>query len=105
VPYKRYTRESIEPVLDDGPEPEGPDESTLKRWRTWFRESISYITGCLQAIAARITNKPAETPVAAPVLHRVWQLIGSETGWLSQIVRSLSNAGLWIHTRSALLAR
>lgn len=103
VPYRRYTQESIEPVIGGGDGPDGPDGSTLKRWKSWFRGRGTYLVGCLQSITVRITGKPVETPKAMPILHRVWSLVGWEAGWLSQIVRSLANSGLWRHTRSALL--
>lgn len=82
------------------------DESTLWRWRRWFRERAFYFRGCLAALAARYAIASAEGRSTLPrsALHRIWQLVGEAPGWLARVVRPVVNANLWVQTRSAFLS-
>jgi len=53
VPYKRHVAESIEAVIIDNSDSAAADESTIKRWRTWFNEMAHYFEGCLKSISIR----------------------------------------------------
>lgn len=104
VPYKRHVRESIETVVGGN---DGlcvtADESTLRRWRTWFSMMAAYFQGCLQSISIRYGKESVEDKSALPKskLQRIWQYVGEAPGWLARIVRPVANLNLWRHTRLA----
>lgn len=107
VPYKRYEREVVETVLsEDNQLSVAVDDSTLKRWKSWFLERVDYIQGCLQSIVIRYGKESVEEESMLPQskLQRIWHYVGDGPGWLSRVVRPLVNLNLWIHTRSAFLA-
>ncbi len=105
VPYKLHVSESIETVLsnDNSELNVVSDESTLNRWRKWFTELADYFLGCLQSIAIRNSSKYAEDKSDLPKskLQRIWYYVGDAHGWLTRIVRPITNLNLWIHTRLA----
>lgn len=107
VPYKRYGRESLEAVLDEDTKLSVPvDESTIKRWRSWFSKMADYFNGCLKSIAIRYGSESVEDISDFPEskLQRIQHYVGDASGWLGRIVRPLVNLNLWVHTRSAFLA-
>lgn len=107
VPFKRYDSESIEAVVTGNSNLHvAADESTLYRWQSWFRQLAPYFAGCLTSIALRFFAKDVEDLPIHPrsVLQRIWQFTDSMAGWLSRTVRSVTNANLWIQTRSAFLS-
>lgn len=107
VPYKRYTAESMEQVIDDRkPMDVAADESTLYRWHAWFRKWIRYVSGCFQSIAKRFQ---LDFPVwngsdSLQTVLREFGRKGASPGWLANIVRPVANAHFWVHTRSAFLS-
>ena len=106
VPYKRYCRESIEAaVTGNVPLTVAADESTIFRWRSWFRGLANHFIGCLASITAR-TNETVEEPIWLPQspLQRIWRYVGDAPGWLARVVRPVANFNLWIHTRFAFLS-
>jgi len=108
VPYKRHIGESIEAAVGGDPALSvAGDESTLWRWRRWFRELADYFLGCLVALAARYKVSSAEgrSTLSESVLHRIRQLVGDAPGWLARVVRPVTNANLWVQTRFAFLSR
>lgn len=106
VPFKRYGVESMEQVLDDRLIDVPADESTLGRWREWFRVWGPYAVNCIISIIKRFhlnlsvgsTSDPPRT-----VLQRIGHDGKSIEGWLANIVRPIVNVHLWIQTRSAFL--
>ncbi|MDD2504019.1 MAG: DUF6431 domain-containing protein [Clostridia bacterium] len=107
VPYKRYKSECIEAVIvedSNTPVTVACDESTLHRWKYWFKSLSEYFAGCLQSIAIQIGKETEETSKPKSVLHRIWQYVGDAPGWLARIVQPLVNSNLWVHTRSAFLS-
>lgn len=107
VPYKRYESACIEQVVTETEELSTvpADESTLRRWRSWFQAQSTYLLGCLTSIAIRY-HAPAKRPstVSQSVHHDLGHYVGDGSGWLARIVRSVANANLWVHTRSAFLS-
>lgn len=104
VPYKRHVRESIEAVVTgDSNLTVIADESTLKRWKTWFLHMADYFQGCLQSITIRCGRESVEDKSGFPKskLQRIWQYVGDAPGWLARVVRPIANVNLWVHTRSA----
>lgn len=102
VPYRRHEAQVIEDTIMDKEAPAGVEESTLRRWREWFRSFAPYAAGCLESITHRFPEI-VESSSALPqtVLQRIGRFVGSERGWLARAVRSIVNLHLWVHTRSA----
>jgi hypothetical protein len=109
VPYKRYDSSSIEAVVidDSSSMVVSADESTLRRWKTWFKELVWYIIGCLQSISLQNDKRSAEDNPRLPVspLQRILFYVGDAKGWLAGVVRPIANNNFWVHTRSAFLSR
>ena len=105
VPYKRHVRESIEAVITRGAEISViADESTLKRWRSWFNERADYLRGCLASIILRYDLKESAggtSGLPQSKLRRIWQQVGDSPGWLARVVKPVTNINLWPYTRSA----
>ncbi len=107
VPYKRHCSESIESVLSPKAIPcVAADDSTIRRWRNWFREYTDHFLGCLESIAVRLGRNSAKkvTHSSKSRFQRVIDFVGDASGWLARIVRSVVNTNNWIHTRSAFLS-
>lgn len=105
IPYKRYGSKGIESVvMDDKNTPVPADESTLFRWRTWFKESVHHFIGCLTSIAIRLGRASVgDFYNTMSLLQRLWHYVGDAEGWLARVVRSVVNSNNWVHTRSAFL--
>ncbi len=104
VPYKRHTRKSIEEVIIEYSNLSvSADESTLRRWKSWFNDISDYFQGCLKSIAIRSGRESAEDKSGFPKskLQRIWHYVGDAPGWLARAVRPIVNTNLWTHTRSA----
>lgn len=97
VPYKRYDAESIEGVLS---EPEcndvAADESTIRRWKSWFHAWIVYAVGILQSLSIRF-HLPVENSSASSqsALQSLGRFVGDAAGWLSRAVRPMANSNVW----------
>lgn len=105
VPYKRYEAAGIEGAVGSPPAADvAVDESTLYRWRRWFALWAEYAKGCLESLACRF-NLHVETSSRSSqsVLHPLGRWVGDAPGWLARSVRPITNANLWVHTRSAFL--
>ena len=108
VPYKRYDNESIETVLiDNGSLDVAADDSTILRWRTWFRLSSSHFIGCLISILTRFQKETVIDLSALPksVLGRILRFTGDTPDWLKRVVRPIVNSNNWLHTRSAFMSK
>jgi len=107
VPYKRYNRASIEAVVSKNATLSvAADESTLFRWRSWFRRLAHHFLGCLVSITIRYQSESVEEAIrfSKSPLQRIWYFVGDAPGWLARVVRPVVNLNLWIHTRSAFLS-
>ena len=99
VPYKRHCSKSIEAVITGE---KGlsvvADESTINRWKQWFRALADYFLGCLRSIAVRFAKDAAEERSELPgsPLQRIWSHVENGPGWLSRIVRPLVNRNYWV---------
>jgi hypothetical protein len=108
VPYKRYDSRSIETVIaSDNSIAVSADESTLRRWKTWFYDIICYIIGCLESISFQNDTNFVEDKYDPhmSLLQSIWRYVGDANGWLARIVRPIANNNFWVHTRSAFLSR
>jgi hypothetical protein len=108
VPYKRYGVESIEPVVSDLDSIDvAADESTLYRWRDWFKVWAFYAVNCLMSIALRFQlDLPVVDSSDSPqsVLRQLGHNEGTSVKWLAKVVRPIVNVHLWVQTRSAFLS-
>ena len=108
VPYKRYAAECVEEVVTETEEipAVAADDTTLRRWKTWFHRLSPYWLGALAAIALRFHLNPVEQLSSAfqSAHHRLGHLVGDAPGWLARVVRPVVNSHLWVHTRSAFLS-
>ncbi len=82
VPYKRHVRESIEVVVSGDIDLSlTADESTIKRWQTWFGEMAGYFEGCLESISIRYSRKSVEDKSGLPK-SKLQQYVGdAQDGW------------------------
>ena len=107
VPYKRYESECVEQVVA-GPTSSSvaADDATLRRWKRWFADHRTYLLGALRSIVIRYHQGPAEKPSvpSQSAYHRIGRILTDSPGWLARIVRSVTNANLWLHTRFAFLS-
>lgn len=107
VPYKRYSSKSIEAVVT-GEQMLSvvADESTINRWRKWFRSLANHFLGSLISITACYGKGAAEQRSELPEspLQRIWCYVGDGPGWLARVVRPVVNANYWLQTRSAFLS-
>jgi hypothetical protein len=107
VPYKRYSAECIESVLDKNSDlPIAADDSTIWQWLQWFGDKKDYLAGSLLSILHPYEPGIAEdlsTLPAAP-LPRIKYLVGATPGWLARVVRTVANCNLWPQTRFAFLS-
>lgn len=105
VPYKRYERECIEPVLSDHSDEASivpADGRTMARWRSWAAALVVYWLGALSSLALLFgTPVQASSRPEQSVHQRIGQVVGHAVGWLARVVRPVANANLWLHTRSA----
>lgn len=105
IPFKRYSNNCIESVVMDGKNAPVPaDESTILRWRSWFRESVLHFTGCLTSIAIKLGRRPDDSYEQLSLLQRLWHYVGDAKNWLVRVVRSIVNSNNWVHTRSAFVS-
>ena len=98
VPYRRYDAESIEGVLSEPSHTNvAADESTIRRWKSWFLAWVVYAQGCLQSIAIRF-NLPVENSSGSPqsALQRLGRFVGNAIGWLGRAVRPIANSNAWV---------
>lgn len=107
VPYKRYNSESIEVVITGNTAlTVTADESTLNRWRHWFRALQNHFLGCLASIATLLGKESVKetSRLSKSTLQGIWNYVGNAAGWLARIVRPVANTNCWVHTRFAFLS-
>lgn len=107
VPYKRYASECIESVIsEDKVITVAADESTIRRWKAWFKGVAPYWAGCLNSLSVLYGSESVVDPSNLPksALQRILHYVGYACLWLARVVRTLTNKNLWVHTRSAFLS-
>jgi hypothetical protein len=98
VPYKRYDAESIEGVLSVPERTDvAADDSTIGRWKSWFRVWIVYAVGILQSLSIRF-NLPVENSSVSSqsALQSLGRFVGDAFGWLGRAVRPMANSNGWV---------
>jgi hypothetical protein len=104
VPYKRYDCESIETVVDGNNQLDvAVDNSTIVRWKSWFKAISLHFIGCLISLATRYQKENVIDLTTFPksVLGRIFFFVGDTDLWLARVVRIVANSNNWLHTRSA----
>lgn len=107
VPYKRYDSDSLETVVTGNTNLDvAVDDSTINRWKTWFKLIANHFIGCLISINTRFEKETVIDLSTLPesVLQRILYFVGDAPAWLSRVVRPIANSNNWIHTRSAFMA-
>lgn len=102
VPYKRYSSESIEAIVDGNEREVSCENSSIYRIKKWFGDISRYIAGCLAAIA--VQRRLVIEVMRYPIFQSIKGYVGKERRWLARAVRTMVNTNNWIHTRSAFMS-
>jgi len=111
VPYKRYVATVVEAVVESAANASfvaaAVEDSTQRRWRGWAADLLPYWTAALAALWQRQEEQTVAGLFDRPEsrLQQLKHWVGCAPGWLSQLVRSLVGANLWLQTRFALGVR
>jgi len=94
APYKHYKSETICGVLDgdvtgdDLDSEDYPSESTMKRWKRWYRINQADMEGHLHRAALMLNGKSTDTGIS------LLQSIRNTTQkWLEAVLRIIYNSG------------
>jgi len=93
-PYKHYTTDTIENVVDeviDSEDFDYPSEATMIRWKEWISRNIDNINGHLKSISFRALNFSEELLRSGICLLSELQKKGE--GWLGVVVSVIYNTG------------
>jgi hypothetical protein len=93
IPYKRWSAENIEKVIDDKPDHYVGEISTCCRIKKWFKDLVAI--GLAAALVA-INNRLPE-PIYPPL-----EKMREEPGWLEIVVRGMVNCGIWYIQRNGI---
>ena len=104
VPYKRFDAESIEEAisLERSDIAVSADESTIWRWRKWFKVSAVYIMMALVSVAATVDVETSSLINSNNNIEQIKEIVGQKVNWLKETVRILVNSSKWVN-RSAFL--
>jgi len=112
IPYKRYDAASIEEAITNRNRYKvtiRADESTIWRWRNWFKtnawQMIMALLSVLIAINGNAETSSLETQkqtVCSPI-EKLQAILGRRAKWLSETARILVNFSKWVFNRSAFL--
>jgi hypothetical protein len=94
VPYKHYETETISGVLEeivtpaDADSENYPSETTMERWKEWYRQNKANMEGHLQRISYRLGLDNGGSAI------RLLEYLKSTTEkWLEAILRVIYNSG------------
>lgn len=97
TPYKHYSTEVIEDVVDEvvGPDTTAtedyPCEATMHRWQAWIKRNVLYINGMLRSVGYRRLSFSEQLLKSGVSLLEKLQDAGF--GWLASINRVIYNSG------------
>jgi len=86
IPYKRHCAETVEKIIIDDTDGLNCEESTLQRIKVWWTSCFLYFESVMASLREKHGALFSRNP--AP----------------KEIIRAITNANLWIHTRSAVLS-
>jgi hypothetical protein len=113
VPYKRYDAESIEKVIDhDGSDVlTATDNSTIQRWRAWFKSNMISMMMALTSVMVEIENDSETSSLVKQKqtsnnpLETIKKIVARREKWLNETVRVLVNSARWTFNRSVFMSR
>jgi hypothetical protein len=83
IPYRRHSSETIEKIITNNIDTLDCETSTIRKIKAWWTSCLLYFKSILAALREKYRTEFPANP--AP----------------REIVRAVTNANLWIHTRSA----
>jgi hypothetical protein len=112
IPYRRYNTESIEEAINKSEYSDitvAAEQSTIWRWREWFKMNAIKIMMALLSVAAviknntetfllRDSNQNSDNPI-----RKIKVILGRKEKWLNETVHILVNSSKWSFNRSAFL--
>lgn len=98
MPNKHYETAAIASVLNNTSDDCPADDSTLVRWRKWFRTIKAQITCSIYSLLERFVQHKTSLLSSDSLLDK---FIMGEPTWLNIATRLLINTGLWQHTQFA----
>ena len=102
IPYKRHAVTNVELVLEGDAAQTAVEDSTIRRWKTWFEDLACHLLGVLHTLTG--DNTVEKTPYPGTPLQRLRKYVGNAAGWLSRVVQQIVKKNLWVQTRSAFSA-
>ena len=111
TPYKRYDTASIEEAIDTDNHgvTVAADESTIYRWRRWFKENIINIMMSLKSVTdangdiAETSSLENPEQDSSKPMEIIKVIVSRRVKWLNETVRILVNSSKWVFNRSAFL--
>jgi C4-type Zn-finger protein len=94
VPYKHYETETISGVLEeivtpaDADSENYPSETTMERWKEWYRQNKANMEGHLQRISYRLG-----LDTGGSAIRLLEYLQSTREKWLEAILRVIYNSG------------
>ncbi|NLB80104.1 MAG: hypothetical protein GX800_00470 [Clostridiaceae bacterium] len=104
VPYKRYLSECIEAIIDGTDDEVACENSTIIRFRQWFKSMENHIKGSIMAVYLQMINVRKDV-AGKTALEAIKAYVGADHGWLARAVRIVVNSNNWVHTRYAFFVR
>jgi hypothetical protein len=113
IPYRRFEAEAIEESISQNNTDitVAADQSTIYRWRQWFKRSAIYIIMALLSVQAAIKNKIISSSLKTQkkplkkLIEIIKKIVKRKYGWLKECSRILVNSSKWVFNRSAFLSR
>lgn len=104
IPYKRYDSDSIEEAITmrNTDITVAADQSTICRWRKWFKVNAIYIIMALLSVVAIIENDVETSSLAIlnqksnKPIEIIKELLVCRGKWLNKVVYMLVNSSKWI---------
>jgi len=110
IPYRRYSTESLEEAITKGNAEitVAADESTIRRWRMWFRMNATYIVMALTSVLVVLGNNVESSSLKIQsiqdTIKTIKRTVVRKAKWLNETVRILVNSAKWVFNRSAFLS-
>jgi len=109
TPYRRYDTESIEEAISRGNAEitVAADESTIRRWRKWFKKNAINIMMALISVSAviggNVKSSSLEIQGRQNPIETIKRTVVRKSKWLNETIRILVNSSKWFFNRSAFL--
>lgn len=97
-PFKHYSSEVIETIIDDSRNDCPAEDSTIYRWKSTFKASSGQLESMLRSYWIKYKNQSFPLLRGISLLEKIRK---HNTGWLAIVTRLLVNTGYTLHTRFA----